>query len=330
MGARSCLARRTAAVARVLRRASLRVPAGAGAIVMGTGVVSLDLSIAGERIAALAFLAFAALEWLLIAAALVLRVLRERPPLRDAPPTVLSTVAATDVLGASLLQHGAGTASAALLALALLLWLLLAPSVLADAERPPDDAAFLLAISTGSLAVLAASLGGHEHLHWLVIGSLAPLGLGGVLYLLVLVRYDLRHLRSASGDHWMAGGALAIAALAAGQAALAARELHVPALNDWLEFVAVAVWVLSVAWLPALIASEALWPRLSYDLRRWSTVFPLGMYAACSFVVGRAAHLPALQTGARVWVWVAVTAWAAVCGAMLRRGVIDLRALSAR
>ncbi|MGH2966372.1 MAG: hypothetical protein ACRDMH_13480 [Solirubrobacterales bacterium] len=59
-------------------------------------------------------------------------------------------------------------------------------------------------------------------------------------------------------------------------------------------------------WLPVPVLAEALYPRPRYDVRRWSTVFPVGMYAACSFVVGAAASAPAITSFARVWVWVAV------------------------
>ncbi|HUY23761.1 MAG TPA: hypothetical protein VMV09_00450 [Candidatus Saccharimonadales bacterium] len=46
-----------------------------------------------------------------------------------------------------------------------------------------------------------------------------------------------------------------------------------------------------MAWLPAWVPGEGVWSRFNYDVRRWSTVFPGGMYAACSFIAGRAAHL---------------------------------------
>ena len=42
-----------------------------------------------------------------------------------------------------------------------------------------------------------------------------------------------------------------------------------------------------MAWLPVLIVGEVVRPRLSLDLRRWATAFPLGMYAACSFIAGK-------------------------------------------
>ena len=79
------------------------------------------------------------------------------------------------------------------------------------------------------------------------------------------------------------------------------------------------LWVASMAWLPALVAAEVLYPRLGYDVRRWSTVFPLGMYAACSFVVGEVAGVRPITSFARVWVWVALAGWAAVTAAMVTK-----------
>jgi Voltage-dependent anion channel len=66
-------------------------------------------------------------------------------------------------------------------------------------------------------------------------------------------------------------------------------------------------------------------PRPSYDVRRWSTVFPFGMYAACSFVVGTAAPVEGISDFARVWVWVVVAVWAVVLVAMFGRGARAIR-----
>ena len=49
------------------------------------------------------------------------------------------------------------------------------------------------------------------------------------------------------------------------------------------------------------------------------------MYAACSFVVGSAAHAGAITSFARVWVWIAVAVWAVVLVAMLYRGTETAR-----
>jgi hypothetical protein len=72
-----------------------------------------------------------------------------------------------------------------------------------------------------------------------------------------------------------------------------------------LRTIALVLWWLTIAWLPALVATEALHPRLHYNVRRWSTVFPVGMYAACGFVVGKLNRTPAITEFARVWVWIA-------------------------
>jgi tellurite resistance protein TehA-like permease len=147
----------------------------------------------------------------------------------------------------------------------------------------------------------------------LLIAALVPFGLGLGLYVLVLSRFDFRQLAVGHGDHWITGGALGIAALAAGTIAAGAKALGV--LGDGggaLEDMAIALWVLTMLWLLVLLFAEARWRRFGYDARRWSTVFPLGMYAACSFAVGVVAHAGGITAFARVWVWVGTAAWAIV------------------
>jgi hypothetical protein len=64
---------------------------------------------------------------------------------------------------------------------------------------------------------------------------------------------------------------------------------------------------------------EALRARPRYAAERWATVFPVGMYAACSFQVGAVTHTEAMTDFARVWVWIAVTVWLVVLVAMVSR-----------
>jgi tellurite resistance protein TehA-like permease len=66
-------------------------------------------------------------------------------------------------------------------------------------------------------------------------------------------------------------------------------------------------------------------PRLGFEIRRWSTVFPMGMYAAMSFALGRALHSGALVDFAEVWVWPALALWAVVALGSLRRLAVLLR-----
>ena len=179
----------------------------------------------------------------------------------------------------------------------------------------------MLTVSTESLAVLAAVLAANEHAHWLLDAALAPFLLGLGFYLFVISRFDIRQLAVGRGDHWVTGGALAISTLAAGRITLAAKSLGaLGGVHATLKDTTVALWALTIAWLPILLAAEALRPRLRYDVRRWSTVFPVGMSAACSFIVGAAANAPAITDFARVWAWAAVAVWLITFTAMLRRG----------
>lgn len=120
-------------------------------------------------------------------------------------------------------------------------------------------------------------------------------------------------------DHWVTGGALAISTVAAGRLAVADQHAGVlPGGSGWLEAATLVLWVLALAWLPLLVAAELRRPRLRYGVRRWSTVFPVGMYAACSFVVADVDAIPAAGDFARVWVWVAVAVWAVVAAGLVR------------
>jgi hypothetical protein len=121
--------------------------------------------------------------------------------------------------------------------------------------------------------------------------------------------------------------AIAAAALAAGATALALRLAHAAlGLQGALRGLALALWVLAMAWLPALALGELARPRLRFDARRWSTVFPVGMYAAMSFVVGEEERLGWMVAFARAWTPVAVAVWLVVAAATAGRAARLLRA----
>jgi tellurite resistance protein TehA-like permease len=277
---------------------------------MGTGIVSIALSLDHHATLAKILLAVAAAVWIALAWVLVRRTLADRPRLeREArAPAALTGVAATAVLGAGVERLGWNWAGVALLAVAFVLWLALIGPVLIHLRAPAAGVAFLLTVATASLAVLASVLAVHEHADWLLYAALALVVLGLALYVLVLARFDFRQLIVGRGDHWVTGGALAISTLAAAQIALDARRLHALSFHA-LETASIVLWALTIAWLPALLVFEALRPRLHHDVARWATVFPVGMYAACSFAVGTVAHATGITDFARVWVWIALALW---------------------
>ncbi|MGH2874404.1 MAG: tellurite resistance/C4-dicarboxylate transporter family protein [Solirubrobacteraceae bacterium] len=298
------------------------IPPASGAVVMGTGIVSVALRLDGRTILADAMTAIAAVAWLGLAVLLPARALRDRErfvvDLRH--PTALTSIAGTGVLGTSLTLAGFPALGVAALVVALGIWIGLVPHVLRHWQLPTTGASFIVTVATESLALLAATLADRERTVWLLFAALGPFLLGLCFYVAVLVRFDPRQLLVGIGDHWVTGGALAISTVVSGRIALAAQRTgtlwsgHGP-----LEAGALVLWSLTMVWLPLLIGAELARPRLRYSVRRWSTVFPVGMYAACSFFVGRLTHLEGIVYFAEVWVWLAVAVWIAVACGMLRR-----------
>jgi tellurite resistance protein TehA-like permease len=300
------------------------IPPASGAVVMGTGVVSIGLSLDGRETLSRVLLVIAAIVWIVLGLLLIGRaaIHRDRFHREARSPAALTGVAGTGVLGTRLTLLGWNWAGIALLVIALAFWLVLLGPVLANWVTPTIGVSLVLTVSTESLAVLAATLAEHERAPWLLQAALVPFVLGLAFYGFVIARFDLQQITTGHGDHWIAGGALAISTLAIGRIALGADALHtLTGIQDALEDVSLVLWAAAIAWLPVLVVAEVRHPRLGYDVRRWATVFPVGMYAACSFAVGSAAEVTAITDFARIWIWVAVALWLVVAAAMLRGGL---------
>ena len=311
-----------------LDRVASTVPPGAGAAVMGTAILSTGM--AGVPVPWLSYVlvALAAVLWLALAALFLTRLFVHRARwVADADvPASLTGVAGTCVLGTRLSLLGWRTASMALLALAAVLWLVLLPLVLAHWSTPTVGASFLLCVSTQALAVLTASVGIVTGLRGLAVVAGVLFVAGLVAYAAVLVTFDFRQVARGVGDHWVAGGALAISTLAATKLLLAAGLLGVPA--DVLRPTALVLCGLAGAWYLVLAVAEASWRRPHYDVRRWSTVFPLGMTATACINLGLAAGISAVHTVGQVLIWPALAVWAVVAyGAAghLHRAALDVR-----
>jgi tellurite resistance protein TehA-like permease len=296
-----------------------------GAVVMGTGIVSTALALDHQDTLSSVLLVVAAVTWVLLAVSLGLRLLRSRHQVRAEAhaPAALTGVAATAVLGARAIGLGGWDVVAeALLALAAGAWVALLPGVLGHWRTPVTGVAFMTSVATQSLSVLAAALAVGERAGWLLYAAAAIFLLGLVLYAFVLRGFDFGELLRGRGDHWITGGALAIGTLSAARIALAIPAVHeMTSLHDVAKVLSLILWSLSAAWLVALVIVELARPRLRYDIRRWATVFPVGMYAASSFDVGAAARVSAITHFARVWVWVALGVWVVVFLGLFRRAL---------
>lgn len=304
------------------------IPLASGAVVMGTGIMSIALFLDGHEVLSIILLVIATVAWVALGIVLITRFRGDRTRVHAEArlPASLTGVAGTAVLGTRLVLLGWSTAGIALLIVALALWLVLIGSVLGNWTVPTVGASFILTVSTESLALLTATLALDQHAHWLLGISFAPYTLGLAFYLFVLARFDFHQLIVGRGDHWVCGGALAISAVVSGRITLAATALGMlTSYQGTLRHITLGLWTLAILWLPVLLAVEALYPRLHYDVRRWSTVFPVGMYAASSFIDGEALNAPRITSFAATWVWVAVSVWLVTFTAMLRRGAHIIR-----
>ncbi|MFJ5776747.1 tellurite resistance/C4-dicarboxylate transporter family protein [Streptomyces sp. NPDC093094] len=305
-------------------------PPAAGAAVMATGILSVGLHLTGHEVLSRILLVLAGAAWLALAADFLARLLHERRRwLAEAgTPAALTAVAATGVLGTRVSALGWQSLAGALLALATLMWPVLLVDVLGRWKKHMPGAVFLGCVATEGLAVLGATLAAAQNTAWLARAAMVLFWLGIVLYCFALPCFDRHQVTRGAGDQWVAGGALAISALA-GSRLIAADSARLPLWNDdahdVLRSVTSALLVLALAWYVVLLVAEAGWPRPRYDVRRWATVFPMGMTAAAMLSVAAALDTPWPKGPGQVLLWIAVAAWLAVGAAAVLNARDELR-----
>jgi tellurite resistance protein TehA-like permease len=338
-----------AAIAERLRRAAQGLSPAYFALVMATGIVSVAAHLMGmPRIAA-------ALFWLNIAAYFVIWILTAlraawypRELWRDMVdhqrgPGFFTSVAAAGVLGSQfvLLAHNYGIAEL-LWVLALVLWVGLTYTVFTaftiKDEKPPLDegisGAWLLAVvATQSIAVLSVYLAAHAGQPYKLALNFLALSMwlwGGMLYIwmISLIFYRYTFFRFAPGDlsppYWISMGAMAISTLAG--SLLIVNSPDAPFLASLLPFLkgfTVFYWATGTWWIPMLLVL-VVWRHvcarfpLRYDPLYWGAVFPLGMYAVCTFEMARALELDFLYVIPRYLVYVALAAWGLAFAGLVR------------
>jgi tellurite resistance protein TehA-like permease len=89
-------------------------------------------------------------------------------------------------------------------------------------------------------------------------------------------------------------------------------------LHRSLQVVAVVIIGISLACYAVLVVCEIRWPRVRYDVRRWSTAFPMGMTSAAALTDAAAAGAAWLRPVGAVLVWPAVILCAILLVASVR------------
>jgi tellurite resistance protein TehA-like permease len=316
--------RTTGPVAGLLAWFAERPPA-AGSAVMATGIVSVGLRQVGAAVLSDVALALAGVLWLALAEDFGRRLLwqRQRWTSESHTPAALTAVAATTVLGVRVSLEGWQPVAVALLILATLLWPLLLWAVLRHLRPHMPGAVFLICVATQGMATLCAVLAAALPARWLLGPALVLFVFGLGLYLYALAHFDVAAVRDGAGDHWVAGGALAISALAC--AKLTEAKSWTGALHSTLRMTALVLIALAWIWYVVLVAAEIRWPRLRYDVRRWATIFPMGMMGAATSEVAKATGWSHLTGLGHTLVWIAAVAWLLVFAGLLREVASQLR-----
>jgi tellurite resistance protein TehA-like permease len=319
------------------------------AMVMATGIVSLAAHLLAMPRIAGALFGLNVVAYVLLWALTVLRIAWFPRELgRDLVdhgrgPGFFTTVAASGVLGSQfvLLTDDYGVAKL-LWVVALALWVGLTYTVFTaftvKEEKPPLEkgisGGWLLAVvATQSIAVLSAHLAPHAAAAVRIELNFLALSMwlfGGMLYIwmiaLIFYRYTFFPFSPSdlSPPYWISMGAMAISTLAG--SLLIVNAPQAPFLGSLLPFLkgfTVFYWATGTWWIPMLLVL-GVWRHgvkrfpLRYDPLYWGAVFPLGMYAACTFEMAQALHLEFLSTLPNYVFYVALAAWAAAFAGLVR------------
>jgi tellurite resistance protein TehA-like permease len=311
-------------------------------LVMATGIVSLAASMMAYRRLGLALFYLNVVQYLVLWVLYGLRAWRY--PKRffgdmvehATGPGYFTIAAGTGILASQFMLLADGVlVGAGLFLLAALLWVALTYTIftgLTVKRRKPHldkgiGGGWLLAVvATQAISVSAALLAARAGQPFRLELNLVALTMwlwGGMLYIwmISLIFYRYMFFRFAPRDlappYWIDMGAMAISTL--GGSLLITNAADAPYLASLLPFlkgITVLYWATGTWWIPMLVLLE-LWrygyarTRLEYDPLLWGAVFPLGMYAACTWHMDAAMGFGFLSGIAHAFLFVALAAWLA-------------------
>lgn len=154
---------------------------------------------------------------------------------------------------------------------------------------------------------------------------------GGMLYiwLISLIFYRYMFFRFEPFDlippYWINMGAVAITTLAGAELIRVFGDL--PVINGMLPFIkglTLMYWATATWWIPMLLVL-AIWRygvrrfKLAYDPLYWGLVFPLGMYAVCTFRFGVILKISIFSSIAHAFLVFALIAWLLTFLSMIKR-----------
>lgn len=316
------------------------------ALTMASGIISVGLELEGFHALSAALLVICAVSYAVILVLSLVRLVRFREDMRRdfMDPArafgFFTFIAGTNVLGVRLGMMGWPGATALLLVVAVLAWVVLGyvvpwTAVLGRDERPVVKDAngtwFIWCVASQSVAVAAASVEPLAGPGWraaLALVAVVAWSVGLILYAAVGIFVSLRLMtypirpEDLHPQYFVAMGAMAISVLAGARIVEMAGAPMVDATLGLVAGSSVVFWAFASWLIPVLLAAG--WWRhmthrvpLTFEPGLWSVVFPLGMYAVAGIYLGRADRLPIVAFVGRAELWVAVAAFVATFAGML-------------
>ncbi|MFA5665289.1 MAG: tellurite resistance/C4-dicarboxylate transporter family protein [Castellaniella sp.] len=331
------------------------------ALVMATGIVSMGGHLMGYPALARGLLVLNGVQYAVLWVLYILRaVYHPRRFFGDMVDHLkgsgyFTLVAATGVLASQfMVQENDYWLGFVLWGLACLLWILLTYTIFTAFTVKPEkptlaegiSGAWLLAVvATQSIAVCSALLATHIDQPFRLELNLMALSMwlwGGMLYIwmMSLIFYRYVFFKFLPSDlvppYWINMGAMAISTLAGSLLILNAPDApFLVSLLPFLKGFTVFYWATGSWWIPMLVLL-GIWRYgfmrfpFIYDPLYWGAVFPLGMYAVCTWQMNRAMHFDFLAWVPHAFLGFALLAWAITFVGMMRRVIWVLRGSRAR
>lgn len=309
-------------------------------LVMATGIVSLASFMMGHARLALALFYLNVAQYAVLWVLYALRAWRyPRRFFGDMAahlrgPGYFTAVAGTGILASQFMVLRDDThAGSVLWGLTVVLWVGLIYTIFAaftvKRDKPALDkginGGWLLAVvATQAVSVSSALLAariGQPHRVELNLIALSMWLWGGMLYIwmMSLIFYRYAFFRFSPGDlappYWINMGAMAISTLAGSLLILNAPQApYLTSLLPFLKGFTVLYWATGTWWIPMLLVL-GVWRYgyerypFRYDPLYWGAVFPLGMYAACTWEMDRAMEFGFLTGLPHAFLYAALTAW---------------------
>ncbi|MBX3068584.1 MAG: tellurite resistance/C4-dicarboxylate transporter family protein [Cryobacterium sp.] len=336
--------RATYSVIERLSTAVRKLPPGAFAFVMATGIVAAAFSLIGQSTITLVLFVIAGFGLVILLVALGWRIIRHwdlvhadsrNPAIAFGFATI---VAALNVVGA-LFHSFAPIVTIILLCLSFPFWILLTYGIAAammlgpQHHGPPAAKAngswFIWVVATQSLSVVTGIIDQGLGFNLLGVIAVGMWSIGVILYIILTVIITLRLMTTTQDafgvrpTYWVYMGATAITVYAGWSILSLLGDLPImKATHDFISGFTFMLWAFGLWWIPILVIF-GIWRHavkkypIRYETELWSMVFPLGMFSVASIHIGELLGLPVVHDMGVICTWIAGVTWFVVMVLML-------------